>query len=425
MKKEHMPLLYIIASLSVLGIVLAYILGQDFYFSDILKNTGDKLSVFSELSRNACGDDASYINCNKIKNSPYSSVFGIPLAFWGMFYFLLMTAGIGTLIFLKERLRVVHSMLYFWFLIFGSTFDLVLLFISVFKINALCPLCISTYLAIWISLGLYSLFMVKNGIFNETIGEAFRKESRKIFTLYFPAALIIIVFSISISYSMNGNLKLSRDAYIEKYKKAAYEKILAEFPREEIVSVNPSRALTLGRDGAPVEIIEFSDFLCPYCSVASAALDAILKEKPEKVRIVYLNYPLDSECNKAMQRQLHAGACLLARGSISAAQQGKFDEYHIVAFQAKVENPGKDHVEKIARFTGMDVKRFLSDLDSPKTAEELKRQMALADKLGINSTPTIFINGKKFKYRPDKELLEKIIDQEYDSINKERLKIKQ
>ncbi len=427
MDRNFRRIMALIILLSILGIIVTYILGQDFYFSEIFKKTGEKLSVFSPFSSTVCGSDTSYVNCSKIKESPYSVLFGRPLSFWGLFYFIVMAVFSSSLLLAKERFRDFLSILYLWFLIFGSTFVLVYFFISIFIIRALCSLCVATYLVNWISLGLFSFYFFRNRLhtikFSGIAVELIKKESSPAARFILVSIFVVMVSALAV-WKVNATLMAGRETFIEEYKKAEYDRIVKEFSGEEKVKLNVKSSLIIGSPDAPVEIVEFSDFLCPYCSHAARAIHDIMKEKPGMVRVVFLNYPLDIECNRSMNRQLHAGACLIARGSISAARQGKFEVFHDIAFQTRVENPGNEHMKKLADIAGLDPVRFFSDLELKETLDELKAAIETADKLGITSTPTLFINGKKFKYKPARDLLDRIISQEYNAIMKARLEKK-
>jgi protein-disulfide isomerase len=183
-----------------------------------------------------------------------------------------------------------------------------------------------------------------------------------------------------------------------------------------VENVNPSEILIIGDPDAPVTIVEFSDFFCPFCSQASAIIEKLVEENRGKVRLIFMNYPLDKKCNVNMKNQLHPGACLLALGSISAAKQGMFKEYHDAAFRLQPKNPGKSEMEQIAALSGLNAELFFKDLGSLETQNELMDQLKRGWDLKVSGTPTIYINGKRYRYRPLKEILQEIIDQEYEAV---------
>ncbi len=419
MKSSGRRSFIVIILLGVTGIILSYILAQDFYFGEIYKKTGDKLSIFTELGSRVCGEGSSFLNCAKISRSKYATLMNIPNAVWGMIFFSIMSLLAIISQFLSERMRELTSFILFWLLLLGSLFDVALLLVSVFLINAVCILCFATYTVNWISLVLIILYYRKSSV-NPLRPDSVTRElislHKGVFIKrYLPAALIIVIFSSAAGFAVNSSLKSTWMVFMENAQKEAIRHILGNFPKQEVVNVNPSQMLTLGNPDAPVTIVEFSDFLCPYCSRASALLEKLVEENSGKVKLIFMNYPLDKKCNVNMKRQVHPGSCLLALGSISAAKQGKFKEYHDAAFRLKPENPGKREMEQIAALSGLNRELFFRDLASPGTQNELQNQLQRGWDLEVHGTPTIYINGRLYRYKPLKEILQEIIDQEYEA----------
>lgn len=409
----------IIALLGITGIILSYMLAQDFYFGEIYQKTGNKLSVLTEFSSSICGEGSSFINCAKISGSKYATLMNIPNAVWGMIFFSVIGLLALTSQFLTDRMRELTSFILFWLLFFGSLFDLALLCASVFLLNAICSLCFATYLVNWISFILIILYYRRSGLnplrADKITDELMSLHKGVFIKKYVPVALVIVIISSAAGFSVNSGLKSTRNGFMKKSRKKAIMQILGNFPKQKVVDVNPSEMLMIGDPDSPVTIVEFSDFLCPYCSRASAILEKLVEENRGKVRLIFMNYPLDKTCNAHMKQQLHQGACLLALGSISAAKQGMFKEYHNTTFRTKLKNPGKKEMEQIAALSGLDSALFFRDLKSPETKNQLQDQLKRAWKLGINGTPTIYINGKLYRYRPLKEILQEIINQEYET----------
>ena len=105
MIKKYEKLVIPIIILFILGILIAYISAQEYYFGLITKKSGDKLSVFSNFSNSVCGSKGSFVNCLKVSRSKYATLFGIPNAFWGMFFFIFMTGFAASIFFVKEKLK--------------------------------------------------------------------------------------------------------------------------------------------------------------------------------------------------------------------------------------------------------------------------------------------------------------------------------
>ena len=159
----------------------------------------------------------------------------------------------------------------------------------------------------------------------------------------------------------------------------------------------------LGKEDAPVTLVVFSDFQCPFCSKIQPLLDEVLEKNPDKVKIVFKHLPL----------QMHKQAHPAALAAIAAHEQGKFWQMHDALF-AVAKQLNQENIEQAAKNIGLDMEKFKKDLASPATLEKLKKDMVDAGKAGVGGTPTLFINGRQVKARGG-EILQKMIDQELAS----------
>ena len=156
----------------------------------------------------------------------------------------------------------------------------------------------------------------------------------------------------------------------------------------------------LGKEDAPISLVVFSDFQCPFCSKVQPLLDEILKKNPDKLKIVFKHLPL----------QMHKQAKPAALASIAAHEQGKFWQMHDALF-AVSKQLTKETIEKAAKDIGLDMEKFQKDLTSPSVQAKLKKDMVDAGKAGVGGTPTLFINGRQVKGR-GANVLQEMIDQE-------------
>lgn len=156
----------------------------------------------------------------------------------------------------------------------------------------------------------------------------------------------------------------------------------------------------LGNEDAPVTLVVFSDFQCPFCSKVQPLMDETLKNNKDKVKIVFKHLPL----------QMHKQAKPAALAAIAAHEQGKFWQMHDALF-ALGKKLNKATIEKAAQDIGLDMDKFKKDLASSATQDKLKKDMIDAGQAGVSGTPTLFINGRQVKGRGT-DVLQKMIDQE-------------
>ena len=161
------------------------------------------------------------------------------------------------------------------------------------------------------------------------------------------------------------------------------------------MSIDVASAPVRGPATAPARVVEFSDFMCPFCRNLAGALSQFVPQAGGRVAVYFMNYPLDNTCNPKLPRATHPGACTVALGSICAHYQGKFDAYHDRVFSTELHNPQAADVVRLAGEAGLNAAALEGCLDDPKTKADLAAQIAEGNRLGITATPTLFINGKK------------------------------
>jgi protein-disulfide isomerase/uncharacterized membrane protein len=173
------------------------------------------------------------------------------------------------------------------------------------------------------------------------------------------------------------------------------EKAQREFDASAVATINLENIPTRGFAAAPVTIVEYSDFLCPACREFGVWFSQYMGQFSGRVMVYFKNYPLDKSCNDRLKGSTHPGACNLALGGICAYKQGKFDTYHDRVFASELLDPEPADVLRIGGESGLDTAALQSCLDDPKTKTDLDAQIAEATRLGVHSTPTFYINGKK------------------------------
>jgi len=180
----------------------------------------------------------------------------------------------------------------------------------------------------------------------------------------------------------------------EEYEVVSY----LEPPRFEVAATGPA----LGPETAPVTIVEFSDFECPFCLRIHPTLKQVMDEYDGRVRLVFRQFPLNA---------LHPHAQKAAEASLCAMDQGKFWEMHDAMF----ENQRELDIESLktrASELGLDSEAFGTCLDSGMFAEQVAVDVAAGRALGVSGTPALFINGRYLSGAQPFDVIARVIDDE-------------
>ena len=166
---------------------------------------------------------------------------------------------------------------------------------------------------------------------------------------------------------------------------------------------NDQTAATSGPANAPVTLVEFSDFQCPYCRDVQSTLKQVLQTYGKQVRLVFKHLP----------QQGHAGAFLASQAAYCAGEQSMFWQYHDALFVlTKLTN---ESLNEIAADIGLNVSTFQRCLSSESSAAAIRSDVREASRLGINSTPSFVINGRVIRGAADLGVFTSIIDRELSS----------
>jgi predicted DsbA family dithiol-disulfide isomerase len=173
-------------------------------------------------------------------------------------------------------------------------------------------------------------------------------------------------------------------AFAEQLRRAAKLEINLTAPESPAFSIATDDQPEKGNPRAAVTIVEFTDFECPSCALQHPVLERIVSEFKDRVRLVVRDFPLSQ----------HANARKAAEAAEAAREQGKYWEYVSVLFRNQ---PALD-IDKLRQYAtevGLDRGKFDASLDSGKFTEKIQRDLFDGRKLGINGTPTLYVNGKR------------------------------
>jgi Na+/H+ antiporter NhaA len=159
--------------------------------------------------------------------------------------------------------------------------------------------------------------------------------------------------------------------------------------------VDPERDHIRGPDGAPVTLIEYGDYECPYCGQAEVAIRELLESSGHELRYVWRHLPLND---------VHPDAQMAAEAAEAAAAEDRFWEMHDLLISHQDRLRASD-LERYARQLGLDVDRFWDGLRSRRHAARVAEDVASADASGVAGTPSFFINGRRHEGAYDVETL--------------------
>ncbi len=168
---------------------------------------------------------------------------------------------------------------------------------------------------------------------------------------------------------------------------AAYR---TRFSPDQVQQIDLTGSPSKGPPDAPVVIVEWADFECPACRAAGPEIEEAMAKHPEKVRIVFKNFPLD----------IHQNAEKAARAAMAADLQGKFWPMHAALFST-APPLSKPTIMQLAKNLELDMKKFEDDWASEKVADAVARDRKQGEAVKLRATPTIYVNGREFNYSED------------------------
>jgi len=403
----------------------------------------------------ACGDGQTS-GCEDVARSSWSSFAGLPVAAYGLVFYLSLALLLALALFAPADLRDPMAGVVAVLLALGLLVDLVLLGVQAFAIHAYCTFCILTYLLS--AAALFALFPARRTL--RAAGTSAVRTEGRLAVAGWVLGTLAVVAAVFASDAMLAVRAAHRQATLlgapapaaatepaappattapaapgpgapaatpaptptpeapagpqdAKYwqdqarklqatlddprKLDAYfaEKAQREYDAAAPVPIALGGTPDKGPATAPVTVAEFSDFMCPYCRNLGLALSQFVPQAGGRVAVYFKNFPLDKSCNDRLPGSTHPGACNLALGAICARYQGKFDAYHDRVFSTDLRNPQPVDVARLAGEAGLNAAAMQGCLEDPKAKADLAAEIAEGNRLKVNSTPTLYINGKK------------------------------
>lgn len=375
------------------------------WVSDLLVLEHISLKLGVEDDSGICGSSALF-SCKAAAKSAYGALFGLPISTIGEAFYLttllaLMTVKVSSL---REPLSAVQG----WparllsaltgASILSVLYSLFLGTVSVLSLGLVCPLCVTLYGVNLISGGL--LWRSLQPRAGASRGATWLRQWRSLFKSASPWLLALL---------MGASLTVTQGAYATRWQKELKAQRARGFETPIQVPIS-TKGPTRGESSA-AQLVEFSDFQCPFCRRFAGHLKQAseeLKAEGFAFQYTFKHYPLSKTCNPHASSEMHPRACHAAAAAICAEEQGKFWEMHDLLFENQHALEDAD-LDGYARALTLDMERFIDCLPSDRVKRRISADIREGRKAKLKGTPAFYINSWRFAgaLRPNK--LKKLI----------------
>ena len=325
------------------------------------------------------------VSCKQAYLSRYGSVAGVPVAVGGLVFFaLVLLLAWGS----RGRSRIADSAPAYIFSLSTLALAVVLYlaYASFFVLKEVCPLCVATYVAV------AGVFIISGGASSVPLSSLPKRVVRDLGALVAaPVALVIALLFVAGAASAVAFFPSPQE------RPAVKMEPLAQDQRTELErwwDLQPKIEMPYSNDGAKVLLVKFNDYQCPPCRATYFAYEPVIekyKDRPKDFKYELKHYPLDPSCNGSVASLVHPAACDAAAAAVMAGPKGTFDKLTDWFFMHQ-DQLSPATVRTAAREVG-----GITDFDAeyPRAIQEVKTEAATGAALGVNSTPTFFLNGRK------------------------------
>ncbi len=329
----------------------------------IMRSGGEAVDSF-------CSFGARF-DCVEVASSKYSLVLGIPIALYGIEFFVV---ALGLLL-LGRRSETWPSYL-FWMTAASLPVIAVLGYLSLVVIDSVCVVCLLVHTC---NLTAFVTLLIAH---RGRLGELLAAGPREIVALLRspgPARGLLLAVAV---------LALSQFFWAPRF--------FTDLGGGGVHSWRGLRSagMTIGRPDAPLQIEVFTDYQCPFCGRASRALLEAMARHPDEIFLRHRDFPMDQACNPLIKRPFHPQACAAARVARCAARQGKFWPLGEQLFNHR-ESLDEATMMSLAGEVGLDRGELRRCLADPAIAADLRADISEGLGRGVEGTPTFFVNGEK------------------------------
>jgi len=336
-------------------------------------------SVFQNAGDTGVCAASDLFSCADAARSWLSSIGGLPIAVLGEAFYVAVLLLVAIRRFSPRSLPGLADVLFFSSLL-SVLYSIFLAVAGKMVVGKFCPKCMYLY---GINLGLLITAW-------RTHPDGVKAAFSRIFQVFTTRAFWTSVALVGVALVVTQGAYSSRSQAAHERYTAIQAELAADPPKHFDVDVGtaPGR----GAAGAPVVVVEYSDFECPYCARLSAGLKEAAQARPDLFRYHFKHYPMDNACNPYIGNKFHEDACRAAAASVCAEQQGHFWEMHDKLFENRAHLAEED-LPRYAAELGLDVERFNVCRTDKATTERIQADIEEGRKMGVGGTPTFFVNG--------------------------------
>jgi protein-disulfide isomerase/uncharacterized membrane protein len=352
-------------------------------------------------------------NCEAVNASVWSSFFGIPVASYGLFFYLILvgiiTSNQRSDLFNPIQLR---GILLLWTFL-GVLFSIILFAVSKFLIGVLCPLCLATYV---VNVALFAAALMSRG--EQGLLTSLRNGSNTAISLfgrcqradraalraggYVVSAALFAVLSQFIMASLVSLSSAGSGGSQTEVKKSERWEDMPAYAFQLDTSGGMFADFSKGHSDAPIQIVEFADIECPGCRKLYSDLKVLLERYDGLYFLTFKNYPLDNSCNPSITKPFHQNACVAAMFTRCAGEQGRYWEALDSVFTDPIiEGPQSPDVvlqtliNSNGTALGLDVLALESCMKDRRYQSRIVADIREGKRVGLYVTPSVWVNGKR------------------------------
>ncbi|MCB9534667.1 MAG: thioredoxin domain-containing protein [Myxococcales bacterium] len=332
-------------------------------------------------------------SCADAAQSVYATIGSLPIASLGLAWYAVVLLLAGLIRFGGDKVKGAREVLFVGTLL-SVLYSVFLAVVSLVDLGKLCPFCAVLYV---VNIG---LFVTAWRVLPEGPKAALKAAPgllTKNATWITVAGMVVAVLVAQGMYART---------HAEFAQRLAQHR--ADRPPPSHHDIDTSGTAGKGPADAPVVLVEYSDFECPYCKRLTDALHEVAEREPELLRIHFKHFPMDTSCNDTMAGPLHKEACNAAVAAVCAERQGKLWPMHDLLF-ANARKLSREAYLEFAAQIGVDVEGFRACLDDPAALQRVKDDIAEGAKMGVRGTPTFFVNGWFHEGARDPDKLQGIV----------------